>query len=52
MPSLTDDGDLFDLVAVRTMLAAELGCEVDVIPFGGLKPDIRDTILREVRYAA
>jgi hypothetical protein len=25
---------------------------VDVVPVGGLKQDVRDVILREVRYAA
>jgi predicted nucleotidyltransferase len=28
------------------------GCKVDVVSAGGLTPDLRDTVLREVRYAA
>lgn len=49
---LADHSDLFDLVAVKLMLERELGCQVDVVSEGGLKPDIRETVLREVRYAA
>ena len=30
----------------------ELGCAVDVVSIGGLKPDIREAVLKEVRYAA
>lgn len=48
----TDEGDLFDLVAVKRILQESLGCAVDVVSAGGLKPDIRDTVLQEVRYAA
>jgi predicted nucleotidyltransferase len=48
----TDQGDLFDLVAVKRLLHEALGCAVDVVAAGGLKPDIRETVLREVRYAA
>lgn len=49
---LTEDGDLFDLVAIKNLLSNELGCDVDVVPSGGLKRDIREAVLREVRYAA
>ena len=49
---LTADGDLFDLVAVKNLLEQSFGSPVDVVPVGGLKPDVRETILREVRYAA
>jgi len=48
----TDEGDLFDLVAVKRLLNEALGCAVDVVPAGGLKPDVRERVLREVRYAA
>ncbi len=48
----TDEGDLFDLVAVRRILSEALGCPVDAVPAGGLKSDVRATILREVRYVA
>lgn len=48
----TPDGDLFDLVAVKNLLSRELGCSVDVVPSGGLKQDLREKVLREVRYAA
>jgi hypothetical protein len=49
---LTAEGDLFDLVAVKNILEQAFGTRVDVVPVGGLKPDVRETILREVRYAA
>jgi predicted nucleotidyltransferase len=48
----TDEGDLFDLVAVKRLLQDALGCSVDVVPAGGLKPDVRDAVLKDVRYAA
>ena len=48
----TDEGDLFDLVAVKRILQQSLGCAVDVVAAGGLKPDVRETVLKEVRYAA
>lgn len=48
----TDEGDLFDLVAVKRLLQDALGCTVDVVPAGGLKPDVRDAVLKDVRYAA
>ncbi len=49
---LTGEGDLFDLVAVKNLLEQAFGTRVDVVPAGGLKQDVRETILREVRYAA
>jgi predicted nucleotidyltransferase len=49
---LTADGDLFDLVAVKNLLEQSFGSPVDVVPVGGLKQDVRESILREVRYAA
>jgi len=49
---LTAEGDLFDLVAIKNMLEQAFGTHVDVVPVGGLKRDVRETILREVRYAA
>ena len=49
---MTDEGDLFDLVSVKTLLERTFGQSVDVVPVGGLKQDVRDVILREVRYAA
>ncbi len=48
----TSDGDLFDLAAVRRILTDALGCPVDVVPSGGLKPDVRERVLREVRHAS
>lgn len=45
-------GDLFDLVAVKRLLQEAMGCPVDVVAEGGLKPDVRESVLREVRYAA
>ena len=49
---LTEQGDLFDLVGIKRLLEQELGRPVDVVPIGGLKDDVRDVILGEVRYAA
>ena len=49
---MTDEGDLFDLVSVKTLLERTFDQSVDVVPIGGLKQDVRDVILREVRYAA
>ncbi len=49
---LTDEGDLFDLVAIKNLLERAFGRPVDVVPIGGLKPDVREAVLREVRYAA
>jgi predicted nucleotidyltransferase len=49
---MTDEGDLFDLVGVKNLLEQNLGRSVDVVPIGGLKQDVRDAVLREVRYAA
>jgi predicted nucleotidyltransferase len=49
---LTAEGDLFDLVAVKNILEQAFGTRVDVVSVGGLKHDVRDAILREVRYAA
>jgi predicted nucleotidyltransferase len=49
---LTDEADLLDLVAIKRLLETSLRSSVDVVPTGGLKPDVREAILREVRYAA
>lgn len=49
---LAPGSSLLDLVAVRRMLTEALGCPVDVVSEAGLKPDIRDTVLRDVHYAA
>jgi predicted nucleotidyltransferase len=49
---MTDEGDLFDLVSIKTLLERTFDQSVDVVPVGGLKQDVRDVILREVRYAA
>ncbi|NBV65316.1 MAG: nucleotidyltransferase, partial [Planctomycetes bacterium] len=35
---LADDRSLIDLIAVKRMLAAELGCPVDAVSPRGLKP--------------
>jgi len=43
---------LFDLAAVRLRLREALGCEVDVGTPGGLRPRIKDDVMREaVRVA-
>jgi predicted nucleotidyltransferase len=49
---LTEEGDLFDIVGIKRVLEERLGTSVDVVPIGGLKDDVRDVVLREVRYAA
>jgi predicted nucleotidyltransferase len=38
---------LIDLVAVKDFLEDQLGRKVDVVTKGGLKPAIRDRVLRE-----
>lgn len=43
---------LFDLSGTRLILEEALGCSVDVVSIGGMKPDIRARVLSEVRYAA
>ena len=47
----TDEGDLFDLVAVKRILQHRLGCPVGAVAAGGTKPDVRETVLEEVHYA-
>jgi len=49
---MTREGDLFDLVGIKILLEEALAKRVDVVSLGGLKSDARDSILREVRYAA
>jgi predicted nucleotidyltransferase len=49
---MAGEGDLFDLVAVKLLLEEALGRKVDVVSAGGLTPGRRDTVLRDVRYAA
>ena len=49
---LTDMSSLINLIAVKQLLEEVLGCAVDVVTPRGLKADIRDVVLGEVRYAA
>jgi len=57
----TDDSDVdilveFDRVTfdrymdVKFLLEDELGCRVDLVTAGSLKPRLRDRVLREVEY--
>ena len=49
---LADKGSLFDLISVKQLLEEAFGCPVDVVTPRGLKADVRDAVLGEVRYAA
>jgi predicted nucleotidyltransferase len=44
--------DLLDLIAIRQHLEAMLGLPVDITTPSGLRPDSRDAIIKELRYAA
>ncbi len=44
--------DLLDLIAIRQHLESMLGLSVDITTPSGLRPDSRDAIIRDLRYAA
>jgi len=50
--SLAPHRDLLDLIAIRDHLSELLGLPVDVVTESGLRPDAREAILRDTRYAA
>ena len=43
-----EDADLFDLVGLSLFLEEKLHCKVDVVSKRALRPEIRDSVLREV----
>ncbi len=50
--TLAPGRDLLDLVAIRDQLQEILGLAVDVVTESGIRDDSRESILRDVRYAA
>ena len=50
--TLAPGRDLLDLVAIRDQLQKILGLPVDVVTESGIRDDSRESILRDVRYAA
>lgn len=44
--------DLLDLIAIRQHLESMLGLSVDITTPSGLRPDSREAIIRDLRYAA
>ena len=47
---LDNDADLFDLIALSQFLEERLHHKVDVVPRNALRPELREQVLREVRY--
>jgi len=47
---LDNDADLLDLVALSQFLEEHLHRKVDVVPRNALRPELREQVLREVRY--
>ena len=47
---LDSDADLFDLIALSQFLEDRLHAKVDVVPRNALRPELRERVLREVRY--
>ncbi|MDP3028280.1 MAG: nucleotidyltransferase family protein [Deltaproteobacteria bacterium] len=43
-----EDADLFDLVGLSLFLEEKLHCKVDVVSKRALRPEIRDSVLREI----
>ena len=47
---LDEDADLFDLIGLSQFLEERLNTKVDVVPRNALRPELREQVLREVRY--
>jgi len=47
---LDRDADLLDLIALSQFLEERLHHKVDVVPRNALRPELREQVLREVRY--
>lgn len=47
---LDGDADLLDLIALSQFLEERLHHKVDIVPRNALRPEIREQVLREVRY--
>jgi uncharacterized protein len=48
--SLGKDADLLDLIGLSQFLEERLNHKVDVVPRNALRPELREQVLREVRY--
>jgi predicted nucleotidyltransferase len=44
------DADLIDLIALSQFLEEHLRHKVDVVPRSALRPEMREQVLREVKY--
>ena len=47
---LDKEADLFDLIGLSQFLEERLHNKVDVVPQSALRPELREQVLREVRY--
>ncbi len=44
------DADLFDFIGLGQFLEDKLPCAVDIVPERDIRPELRDSILREAIY--
>ena len=44
-----EDADLFDLVGLSLYLEDLLHCKVDIVPKRALRPELRESVLQEVK---
>lgn len=45
-----EEADLFDLVGLSLFLEKKLDCQVDIVPQGSLREEIRPYVLKEIMY--
>lgn len=50
--NLAPRSDLLDLIGVKMHLEAILGLSVDITTESGLRPELREAVMKDVRYAA
>ena len=48
---LPEEADLIDLIGLNQFLEEHLHHKVDVVPLGSLREEIRERVLKEVRYS-
>jgi predicted nucleotidyltransferase len=48
--TLGKDADLLDLIGLSQFLEEQLNHKVNVVPRDALRPELREQVLREVRY--
>jgi predicted nucleotidyltransferase len=48
---LLEEADLIDLIGLSQFLEEKLHHKVDVVPLGSLREEIRERVLKEVRYS-